>query len=419
MKHATYFLLATILLASISARAAGASLISKAASKTIYWSNGTVNNNAFGGGPVETAWFNDNLKDEVYYGPNGRADAGSYIILDFTSQMADGYFVTSIAISSLNEKRYSLHYSAGGANWTTVTNGISHTGTKSFDVNDIATHVKIVFLEVGGWTPAISEIQVYGMDPADVGCRHPSYTEWQFVSGSSTCTAPGKEQRKCAVCGETFERDSELYPPLGHDYISTLESPGTSSTFGKGSIGCSRCDWSASFNVPLDLISLGGVAHKGLVQFTDLSVSSTVSGAGVGAKDLVDNDWTWDWAAYWIANTRQESEYIQYDFGMEIDLTEIRYSAANRDQTLKFYKWDGETEEPLAEVSIAKDSSSYHQGSLSFRGVSAKGIRLHIVDSVGEGYNGARPVAFSELRVYGTVKGAGKLDVRRSRIILY
>lgn len=423
MKHTTLLLLSTTLLASTTARAAEASLISKAASKTIYWANGTVNTEAFGGGTGVGDWFNDRTTDSVYYGPNSRANNGSYIILDFTSQMADGYFVTVIAISSLSEKKqYSLYYSADGTTWNAVTDGvgISHTGTRSLDVNDIATHVKLVFNNIGdGWEAGISEIQVYGMDPADVGCRHPSYTEWQFVSGSSTCTSPGKEQRKCTVCGETFERDSELYSPLGHDYVSTLATPGTSSSFGTGSIGCSRCDWSATFNVPLDLITLGGVAHNGLVQFTDLSVSSTVAGAGVGPSDLFDNNWTWGWGAYWIANTRKESEYIQYDFGTEIDLTEIRYSAANRNQTLKFYKWDGETEEPLAEVSIVKDSSSYHQGSLSFRGVTTKGLRMHIVDADGEPYNGTKPVAFSELHAYGTVVGAGKLDVRRSRIILY
>ena len=76
---------------------------------------------------------------------------------------------------------------------------------------------------------------------------------------------------------------------------------------------------------------------------------------------------------------------------------------------------------PLAEVAVVKDGSGreYQRGSIEFRGVVAKGIRLHIVDPTGEGYNGARPVAFSELHPYGTVVGAGKLDVVRTRILLY
>ena len=399
-------------------------LISKTAGKTVYWANGTVNNGPFGGGTGLSDWFNDVLDDNVYFGPNNRANNGSYVVLDFTGQMpAGGYFITDIAISEQNELAYSLYYSVGGTEWTAVKDGvgISGVGTKTVSVNETATHVKVVFNVVGGWTPGVCEIQVYGMDPADVECRHPTYTEWQSVSGSATCTTVGKECRKCTVCGEEFERDAEQSPPLGHDYVSTLATPGASSRFGSGTLSCSRCDWSATFNVPLDLASLGGVSHRNLIQFTDLSVSSSVSGAGVGAKDLIDNDWSWEWAAYWIAETRGESEYVQYDFGTEIDLTKIEYSSANRNQTLKFYKWDGENEVPLAEVAVVKDGSGreYQRGSIEFRGVVAKGIRLHIVDPTGEGYNGARPVAFSELHPYGTVVGAGKLDVVRTRILLY
>ena len=56
---------------------------------------------------------------------------------------------------------------------------------------------------------------------------------------------------------------------------------------------------------------------------------------------------------------------------------------------------------------------------MEFRGVVAKGIRLHIVDARGVGYNGISPVGFSELHPWGTVVGAGKLDVLRTRIFLY
>ena len=44
---------------------------------------------------------------------------------------------------------------------------------------------------------------------------------------------------------------------------------------------------------------------------------------------------------------------------------------------------------------------------------------IHIVDSKGIGYNGLSPVGLSELRPYGTVKGAGKRDVLRTRILFY
>ena len=153
-------------------------------------------------------------------------------------------------------------------------------------------------------------------------------------------------------------------------------------------------------------------------------MSFAPDGGGAGPGQLIDDDWTWHWdggVGQWIAASRNESEYVQYDFGTEIDLTDIKWSAHNHAHTLKFYLWDGETEEPLFEVSIAKDGTgnAYQRGARSFRGVSAKGLRLHIVDATGVGYNGTSPVGLSELRPWGTVKGAGLLDVLRTRILLY
>ena len=238
------------------------------------------------------------------------------------------------------------------------------------------------------------------------------------MPGSATCKAFGVKRRKCTVCGEVFEQDDAF--PLGHDWETHLDTPGSSSSYGSGTLVCSRCGESIVFNVPLDLKTLGGVAIPGKVQFTDVSVSSFIADSGVGAKDLIDDDWSWEWGAYWIAETRSEAEYIQYDFGTEIDLTKIEWSAPNQALTLKFYKWDGENEEPLVEIPVVKTGSAgYQRGSMEFRGVVAKGIRLHIADRQGIGYNGISPVGLSELHPWGTVVGAGKLDATRTRIFLY
>ena len=64
-------------------------------------------------------------------------------------------------------------------------------------------------------------------------------------------------------------------------------------------------------------------------------------------------------------------------------------------------------------------SNEYQRGSMEFRGISVKGIRLHIADSIGVKYGGSWFVSVSELHPWGTVVGAGKLDVLRTKILLY
>ena len=152
-------------------------LISKQSIATIYKSNGTVNNDAFGGGTGMGNFFDGNLEGGVYIGPNNRTDNGSYIILDFTkdsSMPSGGWFVTSFAISSATTHKYSLYYSPDGSAWTNVNDGVgvSKVGTGVYDVNEVAKKAKIVFDEIGGWTASVSEIQVYGVDPADITCPH-------------------------------------------------------------------------------------------------------------------------------------------------------------------------------------------------------------------------------------------------------
>ena len=391
-------------------------------------------NYGFNGGTYSRDVFNGTFNDYGY-----QNTAGAEIVIPTTGldeneqDTGVAWYVTEFKVGHKGNTKYSLYYTTepepanilsnakDPRTWHPIPDATDkqEAGTKTYTVNLVATAVKYVFDTAIGWTASLAEVEVWGVDPAEQGCQHPSYTDWEAVPGSATCTTPGLERHKCTVCGDVFERDGT--PPLGHDWQTDLSRPGSSSAYGSGSLVCSRCGETIVFNIPLDLTSLGGLATPGVVQFTDLSVSSFTDGSGVGAKDLIDDDWSWGWGAYWIAATRSENEYIQFDFGTEIDLTKLEWSAPNHALTLKFYLWDGETEEPLVEIPVTKDSTGngYQRSSMEFRGVVAKGIRLHIVDAAGVGYNGISPVGFSELHPWGTVIGAGKLDVLRSKILLY
>jgi len=444
-------ILLLLLLGPLALRAADPVKLSSVGHSMFYrGGNGYVGNAGMNGGSYTESLFNGSFTDYLF-----QNTAGAELVMSTTGRDDDDadtgepWYVTEISIGHAGNTKYSLYYTTepapdysgltlinGGNNnfyyagvsdsraWTPIEGAtdIQASGKKTYSVNVVATAVKYVFDTTLDWTTSLAEVEVLGVDPAEMGCQHPSFTEWEAVPGSATCTGYGDERRKCTVCGEEFFRNS--LPPLGHDWVTHLSKPGSSSAYGSGTLECSRCSEKLVFveNTPIDLTTEGGVAADGLIQFTDLSVSSSApDGGGTGPDDLIDGDWTWGWGHYWFAASRSESEYVQYDFGTEIDLTKIEWSAPNHALTLKFYLWDGETEEPLAEVPVANDGSDndYQRGSLSFRGVSAKGLRLHIADPTGIGYNGISPVGLSELHPYGTVKGAGLLDVVRTRILLY
>lgn len=445
MKNA--IILLSILLASVASADTTPVKLSSVG-RSMFYRGGRcyVGDAGFNGGDWSRHVFNGTFDDYRY-----QNTAGAEIVIPTTGLDDDSndtgvpWFVTQFLVGHAGNTKYSLYYTTEPApdyshlqlkedndsfyyevasdsrTWTPVdgATGVQAAGTKTYNPNVVATAVKYVFDTRLDWTPSLAEVEVWGYEPDDDACQHPSYTDWEEVSGSATCTAFGVKRRKCMVCGEVFEQDDA--PPLGHDWETHLDTPGTSSSYGSGTLVCSRCGESIVFNVPLDLTTLGGVAIPGKVQFTDLSVSAShPDGGGAGPEDMIDGDWTYDWGAYWFPGTRNESEYVQYDFATEIDLTKIEWSAANHAQTLKFYTWDGENEEPLAEIPVtAVGSAGYQRGSMEFRGVSAKGIRLHIADSIGIQYGGGRFVSLSELHPWGTVKGAGKLDVLRTRILLY
>jgi len=398
-----------------------------------YKSNGTmVGNNgtdAFGGGTTIANLFNSNFTENVYIGPNGRLDNGGYMILDFSGDgPADGWFITEIAAgNNLASAPYSLYYSMDGATWETVpgATNVNVTGKQVFNVNDTAKYVKCVFVKVGGWTASFNELQVWGMNPDDVACTHPSFTEWTFVEGTATCLVPGIEEQFCSVCGERFTRTQPA--GLGHDFVSHLLVPGAYRKFGSGYIDCSRCDWRLDFpldpnnlwdTMPLDLVTnrvngtqIGRISLLGQFNFTEITVTSTGNGAsepdpnqnwGVNPVALFDNKWDWSWQNYWysLRASLDPDPHVDYVFGTEIDLAWIDFSTDNANYTNRFFSVDDATgEETLLAETSALTADETHQESVEeivFTRVSfsqtadeepVAGKTYYALEVVGEGAN--------------------------------
>lgn len=421
MKSKLFLLLLALLPAALLAAEADKLGISGVAQ--MYWKNGSQNNNWNGGGTTQANLFDGNYRSGVHFPYDGHGEDNMYMVFDLAALLSGGYYVTQIKVWQAAAHQYSLYYfEAGAADYAPVENGVgvSYAGTDgaAYNVGKTCTKVKIVFNKLTGWSPGTSEIEVWGINPADMGCSHPAYTDWEAVEGSATCTKAGIDRRKCLVCGEMEERLSQLLPALGHLYVSSVATPGSSAGYGSGTISCERCDWSTVFNIPIDLTSLGGVASPGIVQFTDLTVSSEWHPEwGPCAANMIDGEWTGGYG--WMPESRSHDEWAEFDFGTEIDLTKIELSVPNRAQTLDFYRVEGEEETLVGSVTVAAGSGSYQSRTVEFRGVSLRKLRIRVSDSGGTSVWGRSVIQIFELRPYGTVKGAGLLDVLRTRILFY
>ncbi len=317
---------------------------------------------------------------------------GGYCLIDFTGVMANGYFVTAISISQCAAFKYSLYWTADGTTWNPVEDAVkvSKVGEASYDVNKTATKIKVLFDETGGWTENIAEIEVWGMDPDDVFCAHPTFTEWMAVDGSATCLLPGIDERFCTVCEKRFTREQET--GLGHDFQSHLLTQGVYRRFGTGYIDCSRCDWRLDFpanptNIwetqPLDLVTnrvngtqIGRVSVKGQFNFTEITVTSTGNGPdepdpnqnwGVSPSALINNCWGWGWKDYWysIRPSIDPDPHVDYVFGTEIDLAWIDVSTDNGVYTNLYLSVDDDTgEETLLASNYAFTADETHMESV-------------------------------------------------------
>ena len=383
------------------------------------------------------------------------------------------WYVTDFKVGHKGNAQYSLYYTteAEPANltsyasdprtWTLIAGAdhVQEEGTKTYGVNAFATAVKYVFNTCPNWTAHVAEVEVWAMDPATTTCLHPNMTDespaWT-VCTPATCTANAFEERFCPDCNERFEREVSL-SKLGHDFFYTLTEPGTTTSYGSGYVECSRCD---EFHIVfdgdiVDLTTLGGPPINGVVQFTDLTVSSTgAEDGGIKPDYLIDGKWSAAWGGAWYAGTLSHDEWVQFAFGTPIDLTKIEYSVLNQYQTVDFYKYDptNGVETLLKSISIVKDESAgapgYQRRTVTFTreaeggegpspaptfdpaptaddsnasGITVDAIRMRIGDYVdpatGEvtkyiGMNYARPyhTIVCEVHPFGTIPGAGKVD---------
>lgn len=406
-------------------------VVSKSSLASFRNPDGTVNNGPFGGGSGMSWFFDGNLKNGAYIGPNNAAANGSYVLLDFTADStmpSEGWYVTTIDISEVGLYPYSLYYSTDGSNWKDVANGIaiSRIGTTALVVNDVAKYVKVVFDVVGGWNPSISEIQVYAVDPPASGQhRHlaANLADWQDVQGTATCTDYGIAQYQCPGCSKWFQEYSLVVLPIGHVYEGTLDEPGTAIRYGSGRWVCSRCRYAIECpaDEAIDLIStrvggnaIGGVAMQGVVRFTDLVVSSTGDTAyGVNPGNMIDDVWTMSWNKYWYAGKTSTDEFARFDFGTEIDLAAIEVAVPNRDHTVFFYGIAPNGAETLVwewKVQYDANKGEVQRKMEEFRSISLKSLRIQSNED-------DKALTISEIHPYGTVKGAGKIPVR-TRIVI-
>ncbi len=355
----------------------------------------TANNGTggFGGGSQLTWLFNGGKKTDgswvsgITYMPG--IGNGGWCLIDFSSVMPNGYFVNSIAITQGKDFKYSLYWSMDGTAWNPVDDAfqVSKVGTATYDVNKTAKYVKVFLDQSGGWDGNLSEIEVFAMDPDDVFCPHPSFTEWTAVEDSATCLLPGIDERFCTECGKRFTREQEA--GLGHDYVSHLLIPGAYRKFGSGYIDCTRCDWRLDFpldtnslwdTMPLDLVTnrvdgtpIGRVSVKGQFNFTEITVTTTGNGAdepnpnnnwGVNPSALINNLWGWDWHDYWYSISFDSDPHVDYVFGTEIDLAWIDFSTDNANYTNRFFSVDDATGEEtlIAEASAFTADETHREG---------------------------------------------------------
>ena len=417
--------LAFSLFAAASVSAAEAAIVSSNTISTMYNENGTVKIRSTGeinGGTYFQNLFNGNFTDYVY-----NNTAKTYIIVDLGSALSGGYYVTDVKVGHVGNTQYSLYWSEDGAAWTTITEKTTAAGTRTYSVEHVATKIKYVFDTVISWQTSLAEIQVWGVDPSELGCLHPEefLTEWEPVQGTATCTAFGIDQRQCTNCGTFFHRESPAVLPLGHIYEPVLVERGTSLSYGSGTNVCKRCGDAVAFPEPLDLTTLGGIYLEGVVQFCSVKISSIWHqdwGAG-GAEKLIDNNWKNGYNTGWMAGSLDhDSEYAEFDFGCALDLTAVDISVHNHNQTVEFYSVEGGEEILVGEVAFEKDTSAnapdYQRRTVEFRGVTLSTLRIRVQDSIGVELWGKNIISICECHPYGTVNGAGKTAAVRTRIII-
>ena len=447
---------------------------------SFYNASGGLETGEFGGGN-NSFWgsrtpgqqlFNNNFTD---YNMWPKAPDNGYVVVDFTSTNAPAhlneYYITEMWVGANGLKKFTLQYSEDGSTWEDVEGAVTNTcnGIGKFAVGKIAKKVRYVWAEGSMWdfsTEYLAEFQVWGINPEDAPCTHPSYTEWA-VSVPATCTERATLARTCTECGEEFTKPSTDLP-LGHDYVTTLDRPGHFSQrkdfpdhrrYGSGSITCSRCDFLLDFPVALDLVTnrvdgvaIGGMTTEGIVRFTDVSVSSENNPQwGPGGKKIIDGVWnvSQEWPYWTTASTN--AQYADFSFGTTVDLTEVEFSVYNHGYHLDFCSVDDDTGEETkfgaidvaydedflvtkkvketvvdpdtgeeTEVEVEKEvTAEYQRVRVPFFETPVRHLRVRIVDHEPIDLWGCRGIRVIEIHPWGTVPGASDFETEKTTLIIF
>ena len=404
-----------------------------------------------------------------------KAPTDGYALVDFTRN--DGitalkeYFVEELWVGADGTKRFTLQYSEDGTTWVNVEGAVAVTcdGIGKYTVGKIVKKVRYVFVD-GSYNnfsdSYLAEFQVWGIDPDDAPCTHPSYTDWVVGAVPATCTERAKDQRICTACGERFTRDSSI-SALGHDYVSTVVRSGRVSTrkdfpdqrkYGTGSIACSRCPFRLDFPTALDLVTnkvggtaIAGMKTPGIVRFTDASVSSENHPEwGPGGKKIIDGVWntSQEWP-YW-ASTSPNGQYVDFEFGTTIDLTAVEISVYNHAYDFEICVVDDTagTETAVCAFSIVRDETASEGKSETLATVdprTGKGhevqawkvvtdsyqrllvplfetpvqhLRVRITDGEPDELWGCRIIRVIEIHPWGTVAGASDYLSEKTTIMI-
>ena len=405
-----------------------------------------------------------------------KAPKGGYALVDFTrndgtANALQEYFVTELKVSSTGTKKFTLQYSVDGNDWIDVAGAVnvSQEGVATFAVAKTVKKVRYVFVD-GSWNDFedsyLAEFQVWGIDPNDAPCDHPSLSDWVLGAVPATCTERAMDSRICLQCGERFTKISDN-PPLGHDYVSTVDQPGRFSRrkefpdhrrYGTGSIACSRCSFRLGFPTALDLVTnkvggtaICGVKKENVVRFTDLSVSSENHPEyGPASNRIIDGDWSLnkEYPHWYSAGT--ENQYADFEFGTMIDLTAIEFAVYNHGYHLEFCSVDDDTGtvSPFGSFTVVKDESApgttiepilmvdpgtgrevevmvrkewtekYQRILVPFFETPVKHLRIRIVDDEPISVWSSSSIRVLEIHPWGTVAGASDYLSEKTTIMI-
>lgn len=366
----------------------------------------------FNGGSYSDGMFDGNFTSGLYQ--NG---AGAELVVPTTALDPDTgddtgtpWYVTEVKVGHVGNTKYSLYYTIDPEPtnilsfakdpraWTAIdgATGVQEAGTKTYLVNKTVTAVKYVFDTVLSWTASACEFEVRAMNPDDIPCMHDNLdlatAPWS-VCKPATCTENAFEECFCPDCGKRFEREMPL-SKLGHDFVATLTKVGRPDRYGSGYVTCARtiqdtntleviwsCDYRIDFTTnDVDLTTLGGPPINGVVQYTDLTVSSIgAQDGGIKAEYLMDGYWDSGWGHAFYFETLSVNEYLQYAFGTTIELTKIEFSVLNEPQTVFLTKYDPATGEetilktiPIKKIETFEDVEDPETGEITHVNTSPK-----------------------------------------------